>query len=42
MRFVNRTIDVTIGAVPQFGIGFNISKYGLTIDLGPFYIGVEW
>ena len=26
----------------QIGLGFNVNRYGLNIDLGPFYIGVEW
>lgn len=25
-----------------FGIGFRVDKYSLSIDLGPFWIGVEW
>jgi hypothetical protein len=25
-----------------FGIGFNIDKYSLGIDLGPCWIGLEW
>jgi hypothetical protein len=25
-----------------FGIGFHIDKWTMSIDLGPFWIGIEW
>ena len=31
-----------LGRKRGFGIGFNISKYGLDIDLGLWYIGIEF
>ncbi len=30
------------GRKSGFGIGFNVSKYGLDMDLGFWYIGVEF
>ena len=30
------------GYTMQIGLGFNINRYALNIDLGPFYMGVEW
>ena len=33
---------VVLGRKSGFGIGFNISKYGLDIDLGLWYIGIEF
>jgi hypothetical protein len=30
------------GRKSGFGIGFNVSKYGLDMDLGFWYLGVEF
>lgn len=37
-----KKIWLTFGYTAQIGLGFNINRYTLSIDLGPFYIGVEW
>lgn len=32
-----------IGGVSlQFGLGFNISRYGFSLEVGPFWIALEW
>ena len=30
------------GFMRAFGIGFNVSKYGLTVEFLCFYGGLEW
>jgi len=36
------TLWVNWGRKSGFGIGFEVSKYGWSIDLGFWYIGQEW
>lgn len=26
----------------QFGLGFNIWRHGLSVDIGPLWFGIEW
>ena len=30
------------GFTKQIALGFNINTYSVNVDLGPFYLGVEW
>lgn len=47
MHFLNKVWDVqlnlTMGfSFKGFGLGFSVHKYGFNIDLGFFWIIVEW
>lgn len=36
------SFTVVVGVAKCIGLGFHLDKYHFGIDLGPFYIGVEW
>lgn len=33
---------LTYGRISGFGLGFNISRYFMTVELGFWYIGLEY
>ena len=33
---------IIIGVAKAFGLGFHIDRYSLSIDIGPFYIALEY
>ena len=35
-------VTITYGKISGFGLGINISKWWTTIDLGFWYIGIEY
>ena len=35
-------VFLIIGRGPRFGLGLVMDKYGVNIDLGPFWIAIEF
>jgi hypothetical protein len=38
----NRTIFILLSSGRRFALGFCISPYGFDLDLGPFWLTIEW
>lgn len=39
---LHRKITINGGVAKRFGIGICIDKWGIDLDLGPFWLSLEW
>jgi hypothetical protein len=39
---MSKPFTLVWGIGKRFAIGFSLERYAVNIDLGPFWIGVEW
>ena len=35
-------INLAIGIAWRFGLGFEVDRYGIHINLGPVWVAIEW
>lgn len=35
-------LSIAGGIAFHFGLGFNISRWAFSIDIGPFWVALEW